>query len=235
MFNCIKTSVDNDTVYATMEVSAWINTPVSYTQISKTETQVNYLQPRNYLELNKFYIKLIFEKDEESNYHLARINPRDLMYSVFEDFKLGDFFNKDWSCNNLGELLGFRWIKSYNLQNIPKYKTLKEKDMIIKFVAKMEYGSEFLSIVNTISKIEFVDKFPDDMEKFDREINIYGIIDKDQNLIELSNVYEEILSEDPNFNFLDKDVTTFAEIKDEDYNKLKEMIEKGCPLSVVSQ
>jgi len=106
--------------------------------------------------------------------------------------------------------------------------------MIIKFVAKMEYGSEFLSIVNTISKIEFVDKFPDDMEKFDREINIYGIIDKDQNLIELSNVYEEILSEDPNFNFLDKDVTTFAEIKDEDYNKLKEMIEKGCPLSVVS-
>ena len=115
MFNCIKTSVDGDTVYATMEVSAWINTPVSYTQISETTTRVNYLQPRNYLELNKFYIKLIFEKDEESNYHLARINPRDLMYSVFEDFKLGDFFNKDWSCNNLGELLGFRWIKSYNL------------------------------------------------------------------------------------------------------------------------
>jgi len=108
--------------------------------------------------------------------------------------------------------------------------------MIIKFVTKMEHGSEFLSIVNTISKIEFVDKFPDDIgEKFDREINTYGIIDKHKNLIELSNVYEEILSEDPYFNFLDKDVTTFAEIKDEDCNKLKEMIERGCPLYATSQ
>lgn len=115
MFNCVKTSVDNDTVYATMEVSAWIDEPVSYVKISETVTQVNKLQPHNDLVLKKFYIKLIFEKREGPSYYLSRINPRNLMYSVFEDFKLGDFFNKDWSCNNLEELLGFRWIKSYNL------------------------------------------------------------------------------------------------------------------------